>query len=284
MLMLRPARQEDRERIFAICAQIWEGEDYIPNVLDDWLAEGGLTVAELDGQVVGLAKLTLLSPGEVWLEGLRVDPAHRGKGVAKALAQYQLESALALKPRSIRLATAEVNVESLHIAKKQGFQDIAWFVYVEGPVRDEPLPLGVYPLIDADTAWAFVRSAGAYRAARGLLAWGWRFPTLTQERLVGLVAQEAVFAYGDPMQGLLVLHPDPYAPTSFAAIGFLDGHEEAQDALLAFAHSWARARGLVYLSAMVPSADCVETFARHGLNTLPYFRQVLVLEYPVRQP
>ncbi|MEW6216856.1 MAG: GNAT family N-acetyltransferase, partial [Candidatus Bipolaricaulota bacterium] len=60
----------------------------MPLVLDGWLTEGGLVVAELNGDLAGFGKLTLLSPGEVWLEGLRVDPTHRGKGVAKALAQH----------------------------------------------------------------------------------------------------------------------------------------------------------------------------------------------------
>lgn len=35
-------------------------------------------MAELDGRLAGFAKTTFLSPGEVWLEGLRVDPARRG--------------------------------------------------------------------------------------------------------------------------------------------------------------------------------------------------------------
>ncbi len=238
-------------------------------------------MAELGSQVVGLAKLTQLSPGEVWLEGLRVDPAHRGKGVAKALAQHQLEAALALKPRSIRFATAEVNVESLHIAGKQGFREIARFTYVEGPVRDEPAPSGVTPVHDVEPAWAFIQASPTYRAARGLLAWGWRFPALTAERFTRLVAGGAVFAWGEPARGLLVLQPDPYAPASFAAIGFLDGDEEAQGALLSFAHAWAREKGMEYLSAMVPDERRVEAFARHGLVPLPYFRYVLVLEHPL---
>ncbi|GAB4308537.1 MAG: GNAT family N-acetyltransferase [Candidatus Bipolaricaulota bacterium] len=281
MIALRSARVEDRDAILAISSQIWEGEDYIPLVLDDWLAEGGLVVAELDGVVAGLGKLTVLAPGEVWLEGLRVDPAHRGKGVAKAIARHQLEAALALKPRSIGFATAEVNAESLHIAGKQGFREIARFTYVEGPVRDEPAPLGVTPVHDVEPAWTFIQASPAYRAARGLLAWGWRFPALTPERLADLVVQRAVFACGDPMRGLLVLQPDPYAPASFAAIGFLDGDDAAQDALLSFAHAWAREKGMEYLAAMVPDERRVETFARHGLAPLPYFRYVLVLAYPL---
>lgn len=278
---IRGARPENKEAILAISAQVWEGEDYIPNVLDGWLSEGGLVVAEQNADIVGFGKLTLLSPGEVWLEGLRVDPAHRGKGVAKAIAQHQLESALALKPRSIRFATAEVNAESLHIARKQGFQEIARFTYVEGPVRDESVPPGIFVVRDVEPGWAVVRASSAYRDARGFLGLGWRFPELTRDRLAELVAQGAVFGWGDPVRGLLVLQPDPYAPTTFASIAFLDGNDAAQDSLLRFAHAWARERGLEYLAAMVPGEERVGAFTGCGLAPLPSFRHVLVLAYPL---
>lgn len=238
-------------------------------------------MAELDGQLAGLGKLTVFAPGEVWLEGLRVDPAHRGKGVAKALAQHQFESALALKPRSIRFATAEVNAESLHIAAKQGFQEIARFTYVEGPVRDEPAPPGVSPVRDVESTWAVVRASSAYRDARGFLALGWRFPELTRERLAERVSRGEVFAWGDPPRGLLILAPDPYAPEAFAAVAFLDGDDEAWDALLRFSHVRARERGQEYLAAMVSREERVKAFARNGLAPLPYFRHVLVLAYPL---
>ncbi len=279
-ITLRPARPEDRDAILAIAAQIWGGEDYIPHVLGGWLSEGGFVVAELDGHVAGFAKMTLLSPGEVWLEGLRVDPSHRGKGVAKAIARHQLESALALRPRSIRFATAEVNVESLHIAGRQGFREVARFSYVEGPVRDEPALSSVAPVLEVEPAWAFIRSSAAYSDGHGLLAQGWRFPDLTRERVARFIAEGAVYSYGDPLRGILIEVPDPYAADLYAAIAFLDGDDEAQDALLRFAHAQARAGGQTTLAAMVPHEEGVEAFARHGLVPLPYFRHVLVLEYP----
>ncbi len=238
-------------------------------------------MAELDGQLAGLGKLTVFAPGEVWLEGLRVDPAHRGKGVAKALAQHQIKTALALKPRSIRFATAEVNAESLHIARKQGFQEIARFTYVEGPVRDESAPPGVSPVRDVELAWAFIRASSAYRDARGFLGLGWRFPELTRDRMAALVAQGEVFAHGDPMKGLLIQLPDPYAPAVFATVAFLHGDDAAQDSLLRFAHVRARERGQEYLAAMVSGEEKVDIFNRYGLVPLPYFRHVLVLAYPL---
>ena len=51
---LRPARTADRERVVEICAAIWEGHDYIPEVFDTWVQDpsGTFQVGEVDGEVV----------------------------------------------------------------------------------------------------------------------------------------------------------------------------------------------------------------------------------------
>ena len=74
---LRLATSEDRPRILEISAQIWEGEDYVPAVIDDWLSAPGseLLVATLAGELIAFAHLQWLSPHYVWLEGIRTDPA-----------------------------------------------------------------------------------------------------------------------------------------------------------------------------------------------------------------
>ncbi len=56
--VVRPARPEDRGDMEAICAQVWEGRDYVPEVWDAWLADphGQLSVVELRGRVVALGK------------------------------------------------------------------------------------------------------------------------------------------------------------------------------------------------------------------------------------
>lgn len=80
--IIREARPGgDRPFIEEIARLTWGGggEDYLARVFDEWLGDN-FYVLELDGKVVGTAKLTLL-PGEVgWLEGLRVHRDYRGKG------------------------------------------------------------------------------------------------------------------------------------------------------------------------------------------------------------
>jgi GNAT superfamily N-acetyltransferase len=92
---LRLATKEDKPRILEISAQIWEGEDYVPVVVDDWLAAAGseLVVATLAGELIAFAHLQWLAPEYVWLEGIRTDPARRNLGAGKALTDYLLERA-----------------------------------------------------------------------------------------------------------------------------------------------------------------------------------------------
>ncbi|MGQ9700802.1 MAG: GNAT family N-acetyltransferase [Candidatus Bipolaricaulaceae bacterium] len=275
---VREATFADRNAILAISQRIWEGEDYIPFVVDQWLREGGLIVAELSGQVVGFAKITELSPGEVWLEGLRVHPDHQGKGIAKTLARAQLELALAWHAHTIRLATVEANEPSLHIATELGFRPLARFFYAEAEVqKPENSPCLQQPALSA--AQKFLDSSPALREGQNLIGLGWRFRILGPELLAELAQKDALFSLGTPPQALLILLPDPYTPATTAALAFLDGEEDAFPELLKFAHAWAWKHGQKILTAMV-AAPWVFTFlTRHGFQFVPELGAVLILEH-----
>lgn len=275
---VRTAVHEDRERILAISSQIWAGEDYVPLVLDAWLAEGGLLVAEIHGQVVGFAKNTDLGEGEIWLEGLRVDPAHEGKGLAKTLAQRQLATALAGAPRSIRLATVETNYASLHIAQTLGFREIARFSYLEADVK-KPQKAPAVARPDPKEAWQFLQKSAAFRAGRGLIPLGWRFKTATEHFLHELWERGAIFSVGAPPKGLLILAPDPYTPKDIAVLAFLDGEEEALLALANFAHFWAAQNGQRTVAAMVADPFLFTFLGRLGFQGVPELGAVVVLEH-----
>ena len=86
-LAVRKARPNDRDAILAMSRGIWGGTDYLSLVWDRWLADdkGLLLTATLDGRPVGVSKITILSPGEVWLEGLRLHPDLQGRGLTRQI-------------------------------------------------------------------------------------------------------------------------------------------------------------------------------------------------------
>src|SRR5256885_15992141 len=85
-LVIRRARPSDKRDVLAAVRTIWGGHDRVPDVFDRWVTHrtGPFFVAESAGRVVGMGKLTGVSPTEAWLEGGRVAPRWRRKGIATA--------------------------------------------------------------------------------------------------------------------------------------------------------------------------------------------------------
>jgi ribosomal protein S18 acetylase RimI-like enzyme len=122
---LRPMRAADKPVMLDIASRTWEGGDYLPSVFDDWLADGdgGFVAALLDDRVVGCGKLTFLTPGDAWLEGLRKDPAVSEGGLAEMVTRHLLRR-LAGRPglRSVRFSTYVCNERSIAVNERLGFR------------------------------------------------------------------------------------------------------------------------------------------------------------------
>jgi hypothetical protein len=140
-VIVRRARAGDKPAVVEFCSQIWEGWDYLPRVYDRWLEDprGAFLVAELDGRPVGTDKITVLSPGQIWLEGLRVDPKAQGRGVALAINRRAMEIIAGLDPRTVRFGTVADNWASRHMGEKDGFRLIfECRRMVAGPPEEKP--------------------------------------------------------------------------------------------------------------------------------------------------
>lgn len=192
-LTIRPARPEDRDAVAAISAQIWDGEDYVPEVFDDWVADprGEFSLVFDGEQLVAFGKLTELREGEWWLEGLRVDPAHRGRGIARLAHNHAVALADRVGSGVLRFATSDHNVAVHRLAEQSGFEQIASFVMARaeaqagsGAERFRPVSATALPAV---RAW--LQRAAAYIAAGGLVEewWSWQallpeLPRFVQER------------------------------------------------------------------------------------------------------
>jgi GNAT superfamily N-acetyltransferase len=128
-LVCRPALPKDTPDVLELTSKIWEGHDYIPSIWAEWLhdPDGLLAVAEYGGRVVGLSKLTRLSPSEWWLEGLRVHPEYEGRGIASRLHDYLLDYWRRNGGGVIRLATASFRKPVHHLSLRSGFHKAGEF-------------------------------------------------------------------------------------------------------------------------------------------------------------
>ncbi|KAJ0006487.1 hypothetical protein NQD34_013760 [Periophthalmus magnuspinnatus] len=90
-LQFTVATEEDFEDIMAMSQDIYGGLDYLPTRYTSWLQETNRIVilALKHGKVIGLESVCVIDEGEtVLVEGLRVAPQERGKGVAGVLLRF----------------------------------------------------------------------------------------------------------------------------------------------------------------------------------------------------
>lgn len=128
---IRPVVPADIPGIAEISRNTWDGEDYLLSVADSWIAEGGFMAGEIDGTIFGCYKITLMPGGVAWLEGLRVLPSFRGRGLGRMLAEDSFEKAAGSRRSgligSIEFETYYHNVESIAIAVSRGFEPVEKF-------------------------------------------------------------------------------------------------------------------------------------------------------------
>ena len=164
--MIREARRADRIHVEEIAKLTWEGHDYLPQVFDSWLKDGHFYVAEEDGRVVGTAKLTLLPCGVGWMEGLRVHPSYRGRGLARKLHELFISIGKEMSARgelkSLMYATYVRNEASIHLGESTGFRVVKRFYHLfKEPERVEVELREVEPkLPDVElvpVGWKFIK-------------------------------------------------------------------------------------------------------------------------------
>lgn len=280
-LMVRPALRADREAVLAISRQIWEGHDYVQHFFDRWIRAGGLVVGETRGRVIGFGKITDLAPGELWLEGLRVDPRVGGRGLGRELSRRILYAALDRRPCSLRLATADVNHASLAIIRNTAFRHILTYKYLTGaPPAAHAGPEPVHPSPAA--AFEFLRSSEEQRLGHGLVPYVWLFREANPLHIAELNRKHWVFGFrrGGRLSGLLVMRPHRYDPTNLD-ISFAGGSRPALAAFRAFIGRVAARRGSRTVTGMAVGTEMAGALAGFGLKPVTGFKDVLVFEYPL---
>lgn len=226
-LHLRAARPSDKPDALELTKTIWEGEDYVPHVWDDWLADphGQLSVAEIDGRVVGLGKLTRLAPGEWWLEGLRVDPRWQGQGIGRAVHEYHIELWRKMGDSgALRLFTHRDNHAVHKMCERTGFERVLELTKFKAAAVAGPHDLAPVEPAEVEGAFEIVSRAPLYAAQRQMCNLDRQFGLLTPERLTAAVAAGNAYRWRG-RAGVLLVFERMYAA---------DDPEEAQRLFIQF--------------------------------------------------
>jgi hypothetical protein len=272
-LVVRRARAEDRDAILAMSKGIWGGSDYLPLVWDRWLAdaEGVLLTATLDGRPVGMAKISLLSPGEVWLEGLRLHPSLQGRGLTRQINDVTFREVAKLRPKSVRYSTGAANIVSRHLGERRGFWQVARTHWLWGRARKSgPVRARLAGAEDLDALADFVKGSECHRANSGLFATGWTFPELTRKRLRDLASRGHVLVSPQrgKIRGAAIYEIGPI--DSDICLGYIDGPDETIASLARDVLRVAGKAGQDDASAMLPVGRIASAVRAAGFDrTLP---------------
>src|SRR5579859_2047986 len=244
-LEVRRAREEDREAVLAFCDQTWEWGDYIAYVWDEWLhAENGvLLVATLDGQPVGIANLRMLTAGEAWLEGMRVDPAHRQHGIANALFEAQIAEALCRNALTARLITESTNTAAIHLIERNHLRRVNAFApFHAAPLTTSPKrQYGIETPVPYTTLFRseiidYLNVSNIFPATGGLYNVGFTAYSITAALIEQKIAAQQVYLLRrwNRLDGLAMIEARERRGEKLLSIGYIDGTTESIS-LLAYA-------------------------------------------------
>lgn len=208
---VRPAQLSDRAALEAIAAQIWEGDDYLPRVLDSWFSDpyGGFYVMTIEDRVIGVGKITRYGDGEWWLEGLRIDPAFQGNGLARVLHHFVLNQVRQMGSGVVRFTTVSNNQAVIKLAAETGFQLVGKFLINSAPALDEPTE-SLRKLGEADLPRlrAWLEGSPYFALVQRSIESEWICQFLTDERLVARIKSGLVYGWmpADQVEGVVILN------------------------------------------------------------------------------
>jgi GNAT superfamily N-acetyltransferase len=209
-IVCRPALPKDCADVLELTKQIWDGHDYLPQVWSRWLEDplGLLGVAEYGGRVVGTVKLTLLAPGQWWLEGLRVHPEFEGRGFASHLHEYALDFWQRHGEGTLRLATASHRLKVHHLCERSGFIKKTELSSFLASALNGPAPGFLEVKADeVEETWALMRGSPTLAQAAGLMDLGWQWAEPTAQ-LLRVAASAGHAWWWRDRQGLLLASED----------------------------------------------------------------------------
>jgi GNAT superfamily N-acetyltransferase len=236
-LRLRRAHPADYDAVASFTRDTWAdrgGTDYVPRIYHDWIADDGPdqrtllfdasgTPVDTDAgegadEVAAIAQAVRLSEWEAWLQGMRVNPDYRRRGLATRLTRACFDWARDRGARVARNWIHSWNVPSLGLSRTAGFDpgiETRWAKPTADadstPGRTAAGPdSGPAPTVTADpaAAWGFWTRSDARTALAGLALDDeetWAVSTLTRDRLRAAADDGRLFVVGgdgDRVRGL----------------------------------------------------------------------------------
>jgi GNAT superfamily N-acetyltransferase len=214
----RPVIERDLEDIQEFCKTIWDGHDYVPDVIEDWYQDpqGIFAVAEYEGRAIACSKITRLAEGQWWLEGFRVDPKYQGLKVGSQIHRFVDQWWLEHGDGLLRLMTSSKNKSVHHLCESTDFTKL---FEVRG-YKAEPLTGGADMFTsaassdqDLPSVIEFARRSPSLAITNCVVDFGWRCVNPTDQGALSYLfadfsSIERNFFWWGKDKGLLIVWDD----------------------------------------------------------------------------
>jgi GNAT superfamily N-acetyltransferase len=254
--VIRPALPRDIADVVEFTKFIWDGHDYVGYVFPEWLADpqGQLLAAEYAGKCVGCAKVSFLAPGQWWLEGFRVDPAHQGLKIGSRLDASANEWFDAYGDGTLRLLTNSKRVQVHHLSEARGFERVGEVCAYAADALAEPTDaFAPFRLEEADEAAALFQQWNP----NGYLNVGWKFAAPNAEAIRAAMKDESLFFWWRGRGGIVSAWEDDEEDGNRLIVGMDACAGEGRVQLLEDVRRLASARGAVVARWMNVIDDAV---------------------------
>ena len=131
----RPSYQ-DKEVIIELCSGIWDGNYYIPYLLDKWLniSDPFLIVRDTqNGKICAIDHATIFND-VAYGEGLRVHVDYRGKGLAKLITKEMMSEIFKRGVSDYKALIFSQTLDSIYLSEKAFFEQVNSFYLLEKEV------------------------------------------------------------------------------------------------------------------------------------------------------
>ncbi len=280
---------EHKERALQISKDIWEGDDYIPQIFDDWVADpyGEFVGLFEEDTLIAFGKMTYLTPTDVWLEGLRKDQNSEVKGIARYFTEYYLKI---LSQRhdltSIRFATYFENYGSIVPAERCGFKRMLTCSLKNIEIKRKE-KIKIFPNIIHEISYNefkdYILTSSYLKKCKNLLSKGWVLYTTTEQMLADFYAKKqfGVLVENGIIKGLILFSEIYYAYTFW--ISFLEAENSLiRDSLLNFAKKTAQDRKKSEIQILIPEDnELLAWIEGNGFTSWDRNNDFLVFDLPL---
>ncbi len=209
--MFRAIKSSDKADVLKISSKIWDGDDYISGIFDEWVkADDGLFAGYwVNDKLIGFGRMRFLTPSDIWLEALRKDPQTKIKGVGNKIAQYYIEQLKGKNIQSVRFSTYFDNLTSIKLNEKLGFEKFLTLSLKELDISDcynKPVCNNIKNNVELDSLHQFIIKSDYLQRTKNFISKGWVAHQYTKELIEGFYSANnyAVYIEDEEIKGSIL--------------------------------------------------------------------------------